>query len=30
MGVARVSWGLLLYRGAIAHFEEELASLSAS
>jgi 2-methylisocitrate lyase-like PEP mutase family enzyme len=27
MGVARVSWGLLLYRGAMARFEEELASL---
>jgi 2-methylisocitrate lyase-like PEP mutase family enzyme len=27
LGVARVSWGLLLYRGAMARFEEELASL---
>jgi 2-methylisocitrate lyase-like PEP mutase family enzyme len=27
MGVARVSWGILLYRGALARFEEELASL---
>ena len=27
MGVARVSWGHLLYRGAMARFEEELASL---
>ena len=27
MGVARVSWGLLLYQGAMARFEEELASL---
>jgi 2-methylisocitrate lyase-like PEP mutase family enzyme len=27
LGVARVSWGLLLYRGAIAHFEGQLASL---
>jgi 2-methylisocitrate lyase-like PEP mutase family enzyme len=27
MGVARVSWGVLLYRGALARFEEELASL---
>jgi 2-methylisocitrate lyase-like PEP mutase family enzyme len=26
MGVARVSWGHLLYRGAIARFEEQLAS----
>jgi 2-methylisocitrate lyase-like PEP mutase family enzyme len=29
LGVARVSWGLLLYRGAMARFEEELASLHA-
>jgi 2-methylisocitrate lyase-like PEP mutase family enzyme len=27
LGVARVSWGHLLYRGAMARFEEELASL---
>jgi 2-methylisocitrate lyase-like PEP mutase family enzyme len=27
LGVARVSWGHLLYRGAIARFEEQLASL---
>jgi 2-methylisocitrate lyase-like PEP mutase family enzyme len=27
LGVARVSWGHLLYRGAIAHFEDQLASL---
>jgi len=27
MGVARVSWGVLLYRGAMARFEDELASL---
>jgi 2-methylisocitrate lyase-like PEP mutase family enzyme len=27
LGVARVSWGPLLYRAAIARFEEELASL---
>jgi 2-methylisocitrate lyase-like PEP mutase family enzyme len=27
MGVARVSWGHLLYRGAIARFADELASL---
>jgi 2-methylisocitrate lyase-like PEP mutase family enzyme len=27
LGVARVSWGVLLYRGAMARFEEELASL---
>src|SRR3954454_9099315 len=26
-GLARVSWGVLLYRDAIAHFEERLASL---
>jgi 2-methylisocitrate lyase-like PEP mutase family enzyme len=29
MGVARVSWGLLLYRDAMARFEEQLASLQA-
>jgi 2-methylisocitrate lyase-like PEP mutase family enzyme len=27
LGVARISWGLLLYRGAMAHFEDQLASL---
>ncbi len=27
LGVARVSWGHLLYRGAMAHFEGQLASL---
>jgi 2-methylisocitrate lyase-like PEP mutase family enzyme len=27
MGVARVSWGVLLYHGALARFEAELASL---
>jgi 2-methylisocitrate lyase-like PEP mutase family enzyme len=27
LGVARVSWGVLLYRDAIARFEEELASI---
>jgi 2-methylisocitrate lyase-like PEP mutase family enzyme len=27
LGVARVSWGVLLYRGALARFEEQLASL---
>jgi 2-methylisocitrate lyase-like PEP mutase family enzyme len=27
LGVARVSWGLLLYRDAIARFEDQLASL---
>ena len=27
LGVARVSWGVLLYRDALAHFEEQLASL---
>ena len=27
LGVARVSWGHLLYRGAMARFEDELASL---
>ena len=26
-GVARVSWGVLLHRGAMAHFEGQLASL---
>jgi 2-methylisocitrate lyase-like PEP mutase family enzyme len=30
MGVARISWGLLLFRGAMARFEEELAALSSS
>jgi len=29
LGVSRVSWGLLLYRGAMARFEEELTSLHA-
>jgi 2-methylisocitrate lyase-like PEP mutase family enzyme len=29
MGVARVSWGHLLYRGAMARFEEQLTSLRA-
>jgi 2-methylisocitrate lyase-like PEP mutase family enzyme len=29
LGVARVSWGHLLYRGAVARFAEELASLQA-
>jgi 2-methylisocitrate lyase-like PEP mutase family enzyme len=29
LGVARVSWGVLLYRGAMARFEDELASLQA-
>jgi 2-methylisocitrate lyase-like PEP mutase family enzyme len=29
LGVARVSWGVLLYRGAMARFEAELASLQA-
>jgi 2-methylisocitrate lyase-like PEP mutase family enzyme len=29
LGVARVSWGLLLYREAIARFEAEIASLQA-
>ena len=28
LGVARVSWGLLHYRGAMARFEEELAGLT--
>jgi 2-methylisocitrate lyase-like PEP mutase family enzyme len=27
MGVARVSWGVLLYRGVLAHFENQLSSL---
>jgi 2-methylisocitrate lyase-like PEP mutase family enzyme len=27
LGVARVSWATLLYRNALAHFEEQLASL---
>jgi 2-methylisocitrate lyase-like PEP mutase family enzyme len=27
LGVARVSWGVLLHRGALARFEDELASL---
>ncbi len=27
LGVARVSWGLLLYRDAMARFEEQLAAL---
>jgi 2-methylisocitrate lyase-like PEP mutase family enzyme len=27
MGVARVSWGVLLYREAMARFEEQLGSL---
>jgi 2-methylisocitrate lyase-like PEP mutase family enzyme len=27
LGVARVSWGHLLYRGAMARFADELASL---
>ncbi len=27
LGVARVSWASLLYRGAMAHFDEQLASL---
>ena len=27
LGVARVGWGHLLYRGAMARFEEQLASL---
>jgi 2-methylisocitrate lyase-like PEP mutase family enzyme len=30
MGVARVSWGLLLYRDAITRFEEQLGSLRAA
>jgi 2-methylisocitrate lyase-like PEP mutase family enzyme len=29
LGVARVSWGHLLYRGAMARFQEELATLKA-
>jgi 2-methylisocitrate lyase-like PEP mutase family enzyme len=28
LGVARVSWGLLLYKGAMARFKDELASLA--
>ena len=28
LGVARVSWGVLLYRGALARFEAQLASLA--
>ncbi len=27
LGVARVSWGTLLYHAANAHFEEQLTSL---
>ena len=27
LGVARVSWGVLLYRDAMARFEDQLASL---
>jgi 2-methylisocitrate lyase-like PEP mutase family enzyme len=27
-GVARISWGLLLYRQAIARLQEQLASLA--
>ena len=27
LGVARVSWGPFLHLGAMAHFEEQLASL---
>jgi 2-methylisocitrate lyase-like PEP mutase family enzyme len=30
LGVARVSWGHLLYRGAMARFEDQLASLRES
>ena len=30
LGVARVSWATLLYRDAIARFEEQLASLRES
>jgi 2-methylisocitrate lyase-like PEP mutase family enzyme len=30
LGVARVSWGVLLYRDALARFEDQLASLQAS
>jgi len=30
LGVARVSWGLLLYRDALARFEDRLASLTES
>jgi len=29
LGVARVSWGYLLYRDAMAHFEDRLATLQA-
>jgi 2-methylisocitrate lyase-like PEP mutase family enzyme len=29
LGAARVSWGLLLYRGAMARFEEQIASLQS-
>jgi 2-methylisocitrate lyase-like PEP mutase family enzyme len=29
LGVSRVSWGVLLWRGAMARFEEELAGLQA-
>jgi len=29
LGVSRVSWGLLLYAGAMARFEEQLASLQS-
>jgi 2-methylisocitrate lyase-like PEP mutase family enzyme len=28
LGVARVSWGILLYGDAMARFEEQLASIS--
>lgn len=27
LGVARVSWAIFLYEGAMAHFAEQLASL---
>lgn len=30
LGVARVSWGILLWRDAIDHFEEQLASIRSS
>jgi 2-methylisocitrate lyase-like PEP mutase family enzyme len=30
LGVARVSWGILLWRDAMAHFEAEIASIKAS
>ncbi|MFL5842368.1 MAG: isocitrate lyase/phosphoenolpyruvate mutase family protein, partial [Thermoleophilaceae bacterium] len=30
LGVARVSWATLLYRDAMARFEDQLASLQAS